>query len=316
MIDKIEYVKRVKIIEPTGLSLSEDSLDMVIGDKTTLIATITPADATETNVEWTTTDESIILVEKGVVTAVGAGTATIVASLFGFEATCEVTVDYPELKSISLNKSSESIGLEDTLQLFVTANPTSALLTGAVWTSSEPSIATVDQNGLVTPVAAGTTTITVTVGSVSATCVVTVNAGQAAKVEKTATLSFANEAQRTSYSTSKQVWEQNNISFTNDKASSSTNVAKYENPVRLYQNSSITVIAEEGEGEISKIVFDANSSSYATALKNSIGTVSGATVTVSSDKVTVTFSTPVTEFKIAKLTAQVRLDSITVTYKA
>lgn len=63
---------------------------------------------------------------------------------------------------------------------------------------------------------------------------------------------------------------------------------------------------------MTKIIFDCNNSSYATALKNSIGTVSGATVTVSSDKVTVTFENAVETFAIAKLTAQVRIDSITV----
>lgn len=132
------------------------------------------------------------------------------------------------------------------------------------------------------------------------------------KEEVTAQLSFANKAQRTSFSTTQQVWEQNGITFTNDKASSSNNVADYANPVRLYANSKVTVSAP---GKITKIVFDANSSSYATAMKNSIGTVSGATVTVSSDKVTVTFTSAVESFVVAKLTAQVRLDSITVTHE-
>ena len=128
----------------------------------------------------------------------------------------------------------------------------------------------------------------------------------------TVSLTFdANKANRTSFSTTKQVWSQNGITFTNDKASSTNAVADYGAPVRLYQNSSIAV---EALGKITQIVFDCNSSSYATALKNSIGTVSGATVTVSSDKVTVTFATSVDSFTIEKLTAQVRLDSITVTY--
>ena len=126
-----------------------------------------------------------------------------------------------------------------------------------------------------------------------------------------ATLSFANKAQRTSFSTTQQVWQQNGITFTNDKASSSNAVADYANPVRLYAGSKVTVAAD---GNITKIVFDCNSSSYATAMKNSIGTVSGATVAVSSDKVTVTFTTAVESFVVAKLTAQVRMDSITVTY--
>lgn len=127
-----------------------------------------------------------------------------------------------------------------------------------------------------------------------------------------ATLSFANKAQRTSFSTSKQVWEQNGITFTNDKGSSNSNVADYASPVRLYANSKVTV---EAPGNITKIVFDANSSSYATTMKNSIETVSGATVSVSSDKVTVTFANATaSSFVVEKLTAQVRLDSITVTY--
>lgn len=126
--------------------------------------------------------------------------------------------------------------------------------------------------------------------------------------EQVATLSFANKAQRTSFSSTKQVWAQNGITFTNDKASSSTPVADYAKPARLYANSSVTV---EAPGNITKIVFDCNSGSYATALKNSIGS----NVSVSSDKVTVTLDGKSSTFTIAKLTAQVRIDAITVTYQ-
>ena len=128
----------------------------------------------------------------------------------------------------------------------------------------------------------------------------------------TAALSFANKAQRTSFSTTQQIWAQNGVTFTNNKASSSNAVADYAAPVRLYQNSEI--IVECSLGNITKIVFDCNSSSYATALKNSIG--STATTSVSSDKVTVTLDGSSNSFTIAKLTAQVRLDALTVTYAA
>ncbi len=133
----------------------------------------------------------------------------------------------------------------------------------------------------------------------------------ASAADQTATLSFANTAQRTSFSTSQQVWQQNGITFTNDKASSSNNVANYSSPVRLYQNSKITVATNLGN--ITKIVFDCNSSSYATALKNSMPS-SGVTVTVSNDIVTATLVTPASSFEIAKLSAQVRMDSLTVYY--
>ena len=128
-----------------------------------------------------------------------------------------------------------------------------------------------------------------------------------------ATLSFADKAQRTSFSTTQQVWEQNGVTFTNDKASSSSNVADYAKPVRLYASSQI--IVAHSSGKIKSIVFDCNSGSYATAMKNSIGTISGVTVTASSDKVTVEFTNAVASFTVAKLSAQVRLDALTVIYE-
>ena len=122
----------------------------------------------------------------------------------------------------------------------------------------------------------------------------------------TATLTFDDKAKRTTFNSSQQVWQENDITLTNDKASSTNGVADYVKPARFYANSSITVSAN---GEITTIIFDCNNSSYATALKNSIGS----TATVSSDKVTVEVS-GADSFDIAKLTAQVRMDAITVTY--
>ncbi|MBR5859970.1 MAG: chitobiase/beta-hexosaminidase C-terminal domain-containing protein [Bacteroidaceae bacterium] len=129
--------------------------------------------------------------------------------------------------------------------------------------------------------------------------------------EQTATLSFASKAQRTSFSTSKQVWEQNGITLTNNKAKSTSNVADYANPVRFYASSEIIVDCPDGN-KITKIVFDCNNTSYATALKNSIG----AAATVSSDKVTVSIANGSSSFTIAKLTAQIRMDALAVTYEA
>ena len=133
---------------------------------------------------------------------------------------------------------------------------------------------------------------------------------EAAPVENvTATITFDNTSKRTIFTTSQQVWEENGIKVINDKASSTSNVADYVKPARFYKNSKITV---DAPGNIVSIVFDCNSSSYATALKNSIKT---GTVSVSSDKVTVTLSEAVDKYVIASLTGgQVRMDSITVTY--
>lgn len=132
----------------------------------------------------------------------------------------------------------------------------------------------------------------------------------AVQAQETATLSFASTAQRTSYSSTQQVWEQNGITFTNNKASSSTPVADYAKPARFYAKSEI--IVECALGNITKIEFDCNNSSYATALKNSIGS----TATASSDKVTVILDGTSNSFTISSLSAQVRMDALTVTYTA
>lgn len=128
-------------------------------------------------------------------------------------------------------------------------------------------------------------------------------------VETTASLSFADKAQRTSYSISQQVWEQNGIKLTGKKAESSTSVGDYANPARFYASSSIEIEVAEG-CTISKIVFTTAGSSYATPLKDSIG--SGATV--SGSDVTYVPTSESNSFVIAKLTKQVQMKSLSVTY--
>lgn len=128
------------------------------------------------------------------------------------------------------------------------------------------------------------------------------------------TLSFTDKANRTEFTTSKQVWAKDGVTLTNDKGSSTSNVADYANPARFYKSSKITV-AVEGK-TITKIVFNCNSNDYAKALKNSIAAADGVTVTENAKVVTVEFATPVDSFVIASLTGgQVRIDSMVVTCK-
>ena len=125
--------------------------------------------------------------------------------------------------------------------------------------------------------------------------------------EVEATISFATTAQRLSQDSNSQVWANGGVTFTNNKSASQNAVVSNTNPVRLYANSELVI---ECAGNIKKIVFDCNSPSYATALKNSIG----AAATVSSDIVTLTLDGTSSIYTVAKLTAQVRMDKMTVTY--
>ena len=125
------------------------------------------------------------------------------------------------------------------------------------------------------------------------------------KTEVTATLTFNTLDKRTSKTTEQAVWEENGIIVTNDKAKSTTAIADYCNPARFYQNSNLTVAVD---GEITSIVFDCNSTSYANELANTLG------LKADSDKVTVNLDTPSATYVVENLIKQVRMDAITVTY--
>ena len=79
----------------TGVSLDQTTLEMTVGDAdVTLVATIEPADAANKDVTWASDDDGVASVADGVVTAVGAGNATITVKTSdgGYTATCNVTV--------------------------------------------------------------------------------------------------------------------------------------------------------------------------------------------------------------------------------
>ena len=131
----------------------------------------------------------------------------------------------------------------------------------------------------------------------------------AASMKLLGTLSFSSTANRTSQDASKQVWAANGITLTNNKGSSTSDVASYSNPARFYKSSQLIV---EASG-ILKIEFTCNSASYASALKSSITAADGGTVSINGSVVTVTFADPVDSYTIASLTGgQVRMNSITV----
>ena len=88
-----------KVISVTGVSLDESSITLDVGGSKTLAATVTPDNATNKKVRWTSDNETVATVsEDGVVTAVAGGTAVITATTHDglFTATCTVTVNAPD----------------------------------------------------------------------------------------------------------------------------------------------------------------------------------------------------------------------------
>ncbi len=147
----------------------------------TLVTGKLASEAGELTVTWTSSDEAVATVENGVVTGVSAGTAIITASLEnGSTKTCTVTVvNADEITGIKLNKSNNftvyTSGENNTFQLTATVEGGSKAPQTVTWTIADNTIATVDENGLVTGLKAGSTKITCTAADGTTTATVNVN---------------------------------------------------------------------------------------------------------------------------------------------
>ena len=84
-------------IEVSGVSLDQTSLTLTVGGTASLAATVSPADATDKTVTWSSSNESVATVKNGTVTAVAVGSATITAKAGSKSATCSVTVSAKEV---------------------------------------------------------------------------------------------------------------------------------------------------------------------------------------------------------------------------
>ena len=251
------------VIEVTGITLDRENVTIVENESITLVAEVTPEDAADPAVVWSSSDATVATVDQnGKVTAVSPGTATITAAAGDVSATCAVTVkavyvfsidpasvsiseeggtfnvavtctdgDYHisskpdwvveksvnnkvhtfevsknsmtderrgvivfcddvgtcipcevrqaaasviKVTSITLNKTSISLEKGSSETLTATVNPSDATDKSVSWTSSDATVASVDQSGRVTAMKGGKATITAQAGEKTATCEVTV----------------------------------------------------------------------------------------------------------------------------------------------
>lgn len=178
----------------SSITLDRKTIELELESSDTLTATVYPEDAGDRSVTWESNNPEIAQVDQeGRVTALSVGTAIITATTndeTDLTATCQVTVIPKRVKSITINEGQVSIERTKTAQLSVTIQPEDAGDKSVTWSSDNDGIAMVDDKGLVTAVAAGTTTITATTNDgsgLSAECQVTVTPLKATgiKLDKT-----------------------------------------------------------------------------------------------------------------------------------
>lgn len=157
---------------PTEIRLPE-SLIVGLGRSEQMTAQVLP-EGLEDPVTWASSDEAVAVVDgSGSVQGIAEGTATITAVCGDVSASCTVTVQMlPD--SIALNPESLHLKVGDTGTIAAQVLPDSVTDKTVVWTSSDETVATVDETGKVTAVAAGQADITGTCGGVSAVCPVVV----------------------------------------------------------------------------------------------------------------------------------------------
>ena len=165
------------IIPVTSISLNFNKAGLLEGESYRLQATITPSDDTDPVIKWSSSDSGVVTVDQqGVITGKKAGTATITVSCNGFTDTCEVTVsaEAVPVESVHLGLTKISVPVGKVFDITVTVSPDSATIGTVSWSSSNPDVATVNEQGQITALAPGHTTITVEVGGKSDSCSVEV----------------------------------------------------------------------------------------------------------------------------------------------
>ncbi len=167
-----------KTIPVTSIALNKEEITLTEGESFSLTASISPSDATDKSVNWSSSNATVAQVsQNGLVQAMKEGIARITASCSDRSAVCVVIVKPAiiPISSLSLSQTSLRMRQNDKAQLSVTITPTEAAASHTItWRSSDPSVASVD-NGLVTAISQGNTTITAEADGKSATCSVTVS---------------------------------------------------------------------------------------------------------------------------------------------
>ena len=168
--------EKEKDVSVASVTIGQAAVEMLIGEAIQLRATVLPSEASDKTVSWASSKQAVATVSStGLVTAIAEGTTIITASAGGKTGTCTVSVSKKvvAVSAVELDRTSAQLKAGETVTLTATVKPDDATDKSVTWTTSDASVATVE-NGVVTAKKVGTATITAKAGDKEATCAITV----------------------------------------------------------------------------------------------------------------------------------------------
>lgn len=201
--------------EVTSISLSESDITLTVGDSRMIEVKFEPDDADNKEIVWISSNEDIVSVKGGTVTAKRAGSAVISAEIEnGIKKECNVTVKEQEITKITLSDETATLKEGQTIQIEAKVTPSDAKDDNLVWSSDSEDIAKVNSSGYVTGVTAGVANIVCKApNGVEASCNVTVRAAvQATASTKSTEPSSTEQQDETKSATSKSESKNSNSS--------------------------------------------------------------------------------------------------------
>ena len=275
---KVKTTSKIKVIDNvisvTNVNFKENNISLKLGSRVQLSPTITPLNATNKTLSWSSNNSNIVVDKTGMVTAKAVGKSIVTAtSVNGLKATCTIDVQEEtiDVKGITLSKEKQELNLGDSFELTYEINPSNATIRDVKWSSSNPSVATVN-NGKIIAKGKGETVIKITTSNgKTASCKIIVKVPVTSlslsgfstmKVKDSKTLDIQITPSDASDKTLK--WESSNSSVATISSSGKINAKKVGTTVITATSSngikaSKTITVKENEIVVSKISINPNS---------------------------------------------------------
>lgn len=272
---------------PTNVKLSSSSLDMKNGTTAQLYATITPSNANSI-LSWKSSNPSVATVnENGLVQAVGIGTTDIIVTTIDNKtASCKVTVGSYSVNvtkvKILTNYKYMYVGKEE--NLYVDIEPSNATNRTITWSSSNPSVVSVDNSGHIRAISSGSVTITAKSVDGGHTSTSTIEVGGDTKGIEAKSISFTKPSYEVGVNSTISLSSSINYNPTNTTykavnfSSSNTNVATVDNTGLVrgigIGEATITAVSKQGQATATTKIIVKNIASTGVTLSNTEITLS------------------------------------------